>query len=1108
MRARNDGQHVAAAWIATFVFLAAWATHAEAASYYVDAVDGNDANNGQLPTQAWKTLAKLNTYLASRAVPPAAIQPGDEVYLKRGSVWDDTLLIRRSGQSGSIISFLPYGENGNAPTIRGSKPLSDWAQDGERWKVAVPEGVSQLTFTKNGTTTVLPFARYPNVDPLRSPHVDMLHAQSPVTCLAAGAISTEQSAADFNPRSCGLIHMADATLAKQDLSGAEVIVRDGNYRFDRRRVASYDVGAAKLIWAAGTITSSTPIAQKPVTYPVAGGYGFYMAGKAWMIDQPGEWAVEMTAAPLNRTLILSAPDGLPPSDGAVRYTPSTNNATPKGIDAESQGFISIQGLQIVDATVGMELTNTSNVYISDVHVLRSSLIGVRADSANGLTVSNSHIEQTGFRGITGDYTVGVTISGNTIATVGTHLPPNGDSLWYGINTFGIQLGWPQRATVSGNTITDNAYIGVFIMPATEDGDPSVVNNNVVRRSCLYLDDCAALYTYTANRLPLDTRVVFSGNYVDGASGSCIGRPLDSTGQCTPSSAQGIYLDFFAKGVVVDGNLVVDTDHALQVHMSQENTVTNNIFVASRMAEIWFQEDTVGAGSCDDPINCIVANSITGNFHVGLPGVPNYLLDSNVGNTTDFASFNDNRYANAFTGFSVSDRWLALGQPLQTSYGWPQWQANGNDSHSSMSSQRLASLSAYAGYKGADLLPNGDFTSSTTGWDYWAAAGSPSLTVVSGGNGVNGSYARFQASSDISSDSILNTSGGFAVRAGKQYMLRFAVRSEGANVTAYAALRNNANYGNLSQMAWFTATGNWQYLYLPLNVSTTADGSAAAPALSRLDFQVPAGTVLDLDEIQINEAALPVNLVVNGEFQRSVANWDYYPHTAGYSLTHDSGGFAKAQGPAGDATDVTFFTSTTSGFNIRAGKTYLVRFAMRSQGGATTGYAVIRNNATYDNMSTRFTFTVDGSWKYYYAPLSVSATGAARLDFQMQPGATIELDDVLLTELNATPVEARSLIHVFPGGPSGAGTYNCPDADTPQAARCTTYIDLRTGLPVAWPLAVPKAALTDSVVALAVDSRFQDSDGDGVADVNDLCPTTPANTKVDERGCSFAQRRVP
>ena len=49
-----------------------------AATYYVDATNGNDANNVTSQSTPWKTIAKVNV---------SRFNPGDQIVFKRGEIW-------------------------------------------------------------------------------------------------------------------------------------------------------------------------------------------------------------------------------------------------------------------------------------------------------------------------------------------------------------------------------------------------------------------------------------------------------------------------------------------------------------------------------------------------------------------------------------------------------------------------------------------------------------------------------------------------------------------------------------------------------------------------------------------------------------------------------------------------------------------------------------------------------------------------------------------------------------------------------------------------------------------------------------------------------------
>ncbi len=81
-----------------------------ATSYYVDSVGGSDTNNGTSTSTPWLTLTRASTQ---------AYNPGDQVLLKRGCVWNGQMFTTsRSGVSGSPILLADYG-SGALPRING-----------------------------------------------------------------------------------------------------------------------------------------------------------------------------------------------------------------------------------------------------------------------------------------------------------------------------------------------------------------------------------------------------------------------------------------------------------------------------------------------------------------------------------------------------------------------------------------------------------------------------------------------------------------------------------------------------------------------------------------------------------------------------------------------------------------------------------------------------------------------------------------------------------------------------------------------------------------------------------------------------------------------------
>jgi hypothetical protein len=106
-RTRRSRRLLGPAILAISLFSLALAPEAEAASYYVDAVNGSDSRAGTPSSAAWKTLAKVSR---------TSFKPGDFIYLRRGRSWNESLTLSSHGKSGAPITVGAYG-SGDNPVI-------------------------------------------------------------------------------------------------------------------------------------------------------------------------------------------------------------------------------------------------------------------------------------------------------------------------------------------------------------------------------------------------------------------------------------------------------------------------------------------------------------------------------------------------------------------------------------------------------------------------------------------------------------------------------------------------------------------------------------------------------------------------------------------------------------------------------------------------------------------------------------------------------------------------------------------------------------------------------------------------------------------------------
>lgn len=96
--------------IAVFFLLISWSAGAAniGGTFYIDALTGNDTNNGLSEQQAWKSFDNINK---------SVLLAGTKIYLKKGSLWNQRLEIRGSGIRQNWIVVGAYGTAAEKPKI-------------------------------------------------------------------------------------------------------------------------------------------------------------------------------------------------------------------------------------------------------------------------------------------------------------------------------------------------------------------------------------------------------------------------------------------------------------------------------------------------------------------------------------------------------------------------------------------------------------------------------------------------------------------------------------------------------------------------------------------------------------------------------------------------------------------------------------------------------------------------------------------------------------------------------------------------------------------------------------------------------------------------------
>lgn len=203
------------------------------------------------------------------------------------------------------------------------------------------------------------------------------------------------------------------------------------------------------------------------------------------------------------------------------------------------------------------------------------------------------------------------------------------------------------------------------------------------------------------------------------------------------------------------------------------------------------------------------------------------------------------------------------------------------------------------------------------------------------------------------------------------------------------------------------------------------------------------------------------------------------------------------------------------FSVQGGQWYRVSFDAatgkaqqtitvlpRRGGGGTAGYEALAAN--------KFTFAGTSTWTRYSFVFKASktvtagdpATGefGARIDFtDVAAGDTVSVAHLEMVPLAPVDAILRTALLANPST-SVSASIECPDKGS-RSDECHQYVDVSSGDSVVWPKSL--APLAAEIVYTRDESLF-DADEDGIPDLVDQCPNTLAARAVNASGCALWQ----
>ncbi len=298
-----------------------------AATYYISN-SGNDSNTGLIAAQAWKTLAKVNSW---------TFKPGDQILFQRGSTFYGSLTVKNSGTASNPITYGAYG-TGEKPVITGFTTVTGWTSEGGGIysKVITSEGATNMVIVDGVQCAI---GRYPNN-----------------SFLTYEACNTNISIVDNELQS------------SPNWTGAEVVIKKNGFNIDRCLITNHT----------GNVLTYTNLGG---TGNATAGYGYFIQNDLRTLDQFGEWYHDINTG---RFYVYFGVEN--PNSHVIKV------ATINKIITNTSGYdyIIIDGISIsgsIYSTIDF-ITSSDNCSIRNCYIAFSGIDGIRLTGSSETIDSN------------------------------------------------------------------------------------------------------------------------------------------------------------------------------------------------------------------------------------------------------------------------------------------------------------------------------------------------------------------------------------------------------------------------------------------------------------------------------------------------------------------------------------------------------------------------------------------------------------------------------------------------------------------------------------------------------------------------------------------------
>ncbi|WP_147205338.1 right-handed parallel beta-helix repeat-containing protein, partial [Segetibacter aerophilus] len=500
-------------------------------SYYFSSTLGSDARTtteAQKQETPWKSLEKLNSILP-------VLVAGDMIFFKRGDTFYGSIIIQKSGNSSSPISFGAYG-SGNKPVITGFSVPSGWAPAGQNiWETTHPFFSSSInTLLINGTAKRI--GRFPNF------------------------VNSSEQGFLYYENATGNTAISDSKMSGLNFTGGDVVIRKNRWVLDRNRITNHSGNTLNYASQSGYLADK--------------GYGYFIQNHVKTLDQEGEWYYDRAEKKI----------GIYTTGGVAALQNVRASTVDVLVSIAEQSNIVFDNIVFTGAnTHAFLIKNSSNIRISSCEVLFSGGNAITANNTDHLTIGNSSITHTNNIALNATSCANTTFINNKVSLTGIYAGMgDGDSGSY------------EALLISGdnNLIEQNVIDSTGYIPVTFSGNNVTIKNNYIRNYAFVKDDGGAIYTWNNGSNPPvnnDRKVI--GNIVENG----IGAP-EGTADKSKKYAHGIYIDDNATNVDVSSNTVANCNgFGLYIHNARDLVIKNNT-IYNNEVQLEMQHDDIAPNS--------------------------------------------------------------------------------------------------------------------------------------------------------------------------------------------------------------------------------------------------------------------------------------------------------------------------------------------------------------------------------------------------------------------------------------------------------------------------------------------------------------------------------